>query len=66
MPECAEPFVGEQVFHASELALRQPDLRGKNVAIVGGGQTGADVFQHLFDGEFGKVAHIDWVSRRPN
>mgnify|MGYP005832742477 FL=1 len=66
MPDCATPFVGEAVFHASELALRQPDLRDKKVAIVGGGQTGADVFQHVFDGEFGKVAHIDWISRRPN
>ncbi|MCY7295230.1 lysine N(6)-hydroxylase/L-ornithine N(5)-oxygenase family protein [Alteromonas sp. a30] len=65
-PKCVEGFMGSQCFHASELALHNPDLTNKRVAIIGGGQTGADVFQHVFDNSFGKPAFINWVSRRPN
>ena len=66
IPTCAEAYAGATCFHASQLALHQPNLNNKRVAIIGGGQTGADVFQHVFDGTFGKAARIDWVSRRPN
>lgn len=66
LPGCAEPFVGSSCFHASKLVLQHPDLRNKRVAIIGGGQTGADVFQHVFDGKYGKPARLDWISRRPN
>ncbi|HBV75919.1 MULTISPECIES: lysine N(6)-hydroxylase/L-ornithine N(5)-oxygenase family protein [Vibrio] len=66
VPECIQPFVSETCFHASELALRSPDLTGKRVAIIGGGQTGADIFQHTFDKQFGKPTHIEWISRRAN
>lgn len=66
IPDCAKPFVGDDCFHASELALRDPQFEGKRVAIIGGGQTGADVFQHSFDGEFGSAKSLTWVSRRAN
>lgn len=66
MPECVTPFVGKHCFHASELALRDPQLTDKRVAIIGGGQTGADVFQHAFDGEFGHARELNWISRRAN
>lgn len=66
LPQCCEKQISDQCFHASELGLRKPDLSGKRVAIIGGGQTGADVFQHLFDGSFGQVKQLSWVSRRAN
>ncbi|NRD75331.1 SidA/IucD/PvdA family monooxygenase [Shewanella sp. VB17] len=66
LPECATSFVGDTCFHASELALRDPNFTGKRVAIIGGGQTGADVFQHSFDRQFGSVRALHWVSRRAN
>ncbi|WP_417880634.1 lysine N(6)-hydroxylase/L-ornithine N(5)-oxygenase family protein [Vibrio sp.] len=66
IPECIRELVSDHCFHASELALRAPDLTGKRVAIIGGGQTGADIFQHTFDQQFGRPENIDWISRRPN
>lgn len=66
MPECVTPFVGKSCFHASQLALRDPQFTDKRVAIIGGGQTGADVFQHAFDGEFGHARELNWISRRAN
>ncbi|MDO6686348.1 MULTISPECIES: lysine N(6)-hydroxylase/L-ornithine N(5)-oxygenase family protein [unclassified Agarivorans] len=66
VPTFCEPHISNTCFHASELGLRKPNLTGKRVAIIGGGQTGADVFQHLFDKTFGEVADINWISRRSN
>lgn len=66
IPAFCDQYIGDNCFHASELGLRKPDLTGKRVAIIGGGQTGADVFQHLFDNTYGELAHIDWISRRAN
>ncbi|USD67624.1 SidA/IucD/PvdA family monooxygenase [Vibrio sp. SCSIO 43136] len=65
-PNCAKPHLGEHCFHAQEMMMRAPDLKGKRIAIIGGGQTGADIFQHVFDGEFGQPSHVHWVSRRAN
>ncbi|WP_145550165.1 lysine N(6)-hydroxylase/L-ornithine N(5)-oxygenase family protein [Yersinia intermedia] len=65
LPEC----VGEQndrCFHASEMALRNPDLSGKRVTIVGGGQSGADLFLNIFRAEWGQPKQLDWISRRNN
>ncbi|RTF69234.1 SidA/IucD/PvdA family monooxygenase [Serratia marcescens] len=39
---------------------------GKRVAIVGGGQSGADLFLNIFKGEWGQPAQLDWISRRNN
>ncbi|GAB1623461.1 SidA/IucD/PvdA family monooxygenase [Agarivorans albus] len=66
VPAFCEPHISNSCFHASELALRKPNLSGKRVAVIGGGQTGADVFQHLFDNTFGEVKEINWISRRSN
>ncbi len=56
----------DRCFHASEMMLRRPDLRGKRVTIVGGGQSGADLFLNTFRGEWGQPAALNWVSRRNN
>ncbi|MBV7299912.1 lysine N(6)-hydroxylase/L-ornithine N(5)-oxygenase family protein [Enterovibrio paralichthyis] len=66
VPDCAKSHIGERVFHAAEIALRERDFAGKRVAIVGGGQSGADIFLNALRGTWGKPAKLDWVSRRPN
>lgn len=66
VPDCAKGKLTDNCFHAHEMMQRKPDLRGKRVVIVGGGQTGADIFQHIFAGDFGKPRQLDWVSRRAN
>ncbi|NRF29967.1 lysine N(6)-hydroxylase/L-ornithine N(5)-oxygenase family protein [Vibrio coralliilyticus] len=66
IPDCATAYIGERVFHAAEIGLRQRDFTGKRIAIVGGGQSGADIFLNVLRGKWGNVASLDWISRRSN
>jgi lysine N6-hydroxylase len=65
LPECVTEQ-NDRCFHASEMALRNPDLAGKRVTVVGGGQSGADLFLNIFRGEWGQPQQLNWVSRRNN
>lgn len=65
LPACVKS-TSPTCFHASEMSLRQPNLSGKRVTVVGGGQSGADLFLNALRGEWGDVAEISWVSRRNN
>ncbi|MBB2823329.1 UNVERIFIED_ORG: lysine/ornithine N-monooxygenase [Rhizobium esperanzae] len=48
IPECAKPWLGEKVYHvASYLDRPQIDI-GERVLVVGGGQSGAEVVEHLY------------------
>ncbi|MFK3697269.1 lysine N(6)-hydroxylase/L-ornithine N(5)-oxygenase family protein [Serratia bockelmannii] len=65
LPDCVTTQ-SDRCFHASEMMLRNPDLTGKRVAILGGGQSGADLFLNIFKGEWGQPEQLDWISRRNN
>lgn len=65
LPACVTEQ-NDRCFHASEMTLRNPDLRGKRVSIVGGGQSGADLFLNVFRGEWGQPQQLNWISRRNN
>lgn len=65
LPACVAEL-SDNCFHASEMTIRTPDLRGKRVAIVGGGQSGADLFLNVFRGEWGQPQQLNWISRRNN
>ena len=66
VPPCALPALGERCFHAAEILTRMPRMEGARVAIVGGGQTGAEVFLHALRGFWGSPRELSWISRRPN
>lgn len=51
LPPCVKTAT-QTCFHASEMSLRQPDLGGKRVTVVGGGQSGADLFLNALRGEW--------------
>ncbi|EOC0266385.1 lysine N(6)-hydroxylase/L-ornithine N(5)-oxygenase family protein [Cronobacter dublinensis] len=65
LPDCVHTQ-SDRCFHASEMMLRTPSLAGKRVTVVGGGQSGADLFLNIFRGEWGQPAALNWVSRRNN
>lgn len=65
LPDCIE-HCSPTCFHASEMMLRSPSLGGKRVTIVGGGQSGADLFLNIFRGEWGQPSSLNWISRRNN
>jgi lysine N6-hydroxylase len=67
IPACAEPHLSDSVFHASEFMRHGRALAGKSVAIVGGGQTGAEVFLELIGRDTAaRPKSITWLSRRSN
>ncbi len=65
LPACVTEQ-SDRCFHASEMMLRTPSLTGKRVTVVGGGQSGADLFLNIFRNEWGQPAELNWVSRRNN
>lgn len=66
VPASARPHLSDRVFHSSDYCRRPRDTRGKRVAVVGGGQSGAEVFSHLLLDPAELPARAVWVSRRPN
>ncbi len=64
VPECAEGFLGENVFHAKSPRLRDLNLEGKCLLIVGGGQTGVEVFRNALAGRWGRAASLRLVTAR--
>jgi lysine N6-hydroxylase len=66
IPECAKDFISENVFHAKSSSLQSLNLQNKRVLIVGGGQTGVEIFRNALLGKWGAVKNIRLVSRRQN
>ncbi|MEE8730620.1 MAG: SidA/IucD/PvdA family monooxygenase [Rahnella inusitata] len=66
IPKPARAALGENCFHAAEIELRESDFTGKRVAVVGGGQSGADIILNALSGHWGEFAELSWLSRRPN
>ncbi len=66
VPECIEPHLCADVFHASEYMLEERNLLDKRVVIVGGGQTGAELMLHLLTTDANAPRQVTWISRRSN
>ncbi|HSK41958.1 MAG TPA: SidA/IucD/PvdA family monooxygenase [Arenibaculum sp.] len=66
VPAWAAAHLCNTCFHASRFAGLAPDLTGKRVAVIGGGQTGAEVFLHAISDGAGEAGRVLWLSRRPN
>jgi lysine N6-hydroxylase len=65
-PECAVPLLGPSVFHSHSLLQQNVQWAGKRVAIVGGGQSSAEVFNLLIGNEAQLPAEVCWISSRTN
>ncbi|MCA1395691.1 SidA/IucD/PvdA family monooxygenase [Bradyrhizobium sp. BRP56] len=64
VPEWGRNAPPNEVFHGSTLLLRRRELSGKRVVVVGGGQSGAEIFLHLLSGACGRLGALTWVTRR--
>ncbi|GLK57364.1 lysine N6-hydroxylase [Methylopila capsulata] len=65
LPDWAQGFDRGRCFHASEAVDRLPGLPAGRVAVIGGGQSGAEIVQHLLAQETPPQA-LSWLSRRHN
>ncbi|MEW1656735.1 SidA/IucD/PvdA family monooxygenase [Streptomyces sp. NPDC093707] len=67
VPPFCRPDLGTTQFHVSDFLRRAVGLGGLRVAVVGGGQSGAEAFLDLVsrpDGE--SPRQVSWISRRAN
>lgn len=63
VPVMAMPLLGEQVFHSSDYLFKRQALAGRRVAVIGGGQSGAEIVLDLL-GQSIPPSEIVWVSSR--
>jgi lysine N6-hydroxylase len=66
VPDWARPYIGDHVFHSNDYLRHPVDATDKVVAIVGGGQSGAEVAWHLLLDAAHLPAQLVWISHRPN
>lgn len=66
IPACARAHLGNEVFHSIDYLRRPMEAAGRVIAVVGGGQSGAEVVGHLLlDGPH-LPRQLIWTSRRSN
>jgi lysine N6-hydroxylase len=63
-PTWAEQLPKSMSFHSNEAMQRIGDVKAPRIAVIGGGQSGAEIVDALLD--LNKVSSIHWISRRPN
>lgn len=64
IPDCASKFIGSKLFYAKSNYLKNMDLKEKSVVIVGGGQTGVEVFRNAIHGKWGDAQSIRLITPR--
>lgn len=66
IPACARSLLDRNdVLHASDYDLVAPAVAGRRVAVVGGGQTGAELFLRLIRTGRSAPREVVWISSRP-
>lgn len=64
--ECAKPYLGRNVLHMKSDAMRTLDLTDKRVMIIGGGQSGIEVFRNALKNVWGRSRSIQLITERDN
>jgi lysine N6-hydroxylase len=66
VPDCTVPHLGPTILHASRYLMQKPNTFQKRVAVVGGGQTGAEIVCDLLSRDDVRPEMLYWISRRSN
>ncbi len=66
IPDFAKSFLGPDFMHAKSPGLMDLNFEGKSVAIIGGGQTGIEIFRNALLGKWGRAREIQIITRRRN
>ena len=66
VPSFASQYLGAHVFHGGSIMQMSRDFSNKRVVIVGGGQTGAELFLGAISERWGQCKSVSWLSRRDN
>ena len=65
VPPWAEGHIGQCLVHCHTYTNTNISFKNQNIVIIGGGQSGAEVFLDLITGGKGDVKQVTWISRRP-
>ena len=66
IPPWSRPYLGNEVFHSNDYLRYPVDATGRVVAVVGGGQSGAEVVWHLLLDLAHLPSQLLWISHRSN
>lgn len=66
IPNFAKNLISPTLFHAKSNYLKGNIFENKNVVIIGGGQTGLEIFRNALHGNWGRFQSIKLLSSRPN
>ncbi|CAE79451.1 lysine N(6)-hydroxylase/L-ornithine N(5)-oxygenase family protein [Bdellovibrio bacteriovorus] len=66
LPEFAQALEGPEVFHAKSSYLKLLDATNKDVVVVGGGQTGLEIFRNCLQGKWGHPKSLKLIASRQN
>ncbi|RBL92033.1 lysine N(6)-hydroxylase/L-ornithine N(5)-oxygenase family protein [Chitinophaga flava] len=67
IPDFMKTHLSNEVFHSSEYLQRKDIVANKRVAVIGGGQSGAEIVNNLLNESSGDgPLSINWITRRYN
>src|SRR5947209_6686642 len=61
VPGCARAHLGADVFHTADFLTQVRSFKGRRVAVIGGGQSGAEVVYHLLCLSGDRPESVQWV-----
>ena len=66
LPAFAAKLDPRDRFHSAQAAFALDRTAGRRVAVIGGGQSGAEIVLNLLSRGADAPASVEWISRRPN
>ncbi|MCW8397392.1 SidA/IucD/PvdA family monooxygenase [Legionella sp. PATHC038] len=64
IPACARPYLSKNVFHNQSFLLNPINWQGKKVALIGGGQSGAEIVHYILSHGDQLPSELNWISKR--
>ena len=64
LPSPAKPYIGNTVLHAIDYLRINPETMGKRVAVIGGGQSGAEIIRLLISDKKNIPSNLKWITSR--
>jgi lysine N6-hydroxylase len=66
IPDEAQPYLCDSLFFAGEYLHRNIEKKGRRLIIIGGSQTGAELFYEAINDKHDLPKQVTWVNRRHN
>lgn len=66
IPELFKKYLGQNVYHNSHFLHNEVNYNKKRIAIIGGGQSGAEIINNLISDDKNLPDDLFWISRRSN